>query len=412
MRTLLWTSPRGSTLLANRPPHTSICTMSIAKKFQELTGSPLPTLLRRNLELNQAGVQALVDAVEAKRPFYLYTCFIPSLRFKELHLGQIAHFQLLKTLQDILQVPILINIADEALTLSSAEVTAKTVDSQIKLHMPDIVACGFNPALTFLFKTSKCFGNMYPTVCKVQKQLQGERIQKLFNLSMDTNIGLYSHVANRGAGTICTSFPQLFNGRTDVECFVPCDQLTAPFYQYMREVTPRIPHTPCHLLQYTAVPSLASAQEAMVINELQKGDLQPHVIMMSEVKLAPSKVKKCTSGGAKTQQEQDTIGANIKEDVPCALLTALYDNDEELANIVDSYGNHSTKKVAEPATDTQPARERKMKTDEVKSRASDVVLAILQEHQKRKAAVKPEMLEALEKEKPLLASAAAASPRA
>ena len=161
-------------------------TPELIARVEALTGVRAHRFLRRGLFFSHRDLEALLDAYEAGEPFYLYTGRGPS--SEALHLGHLIPFQFTAWLQSAFRVPLVIQLTDDEKFLWKD----LSLEEAYRLgyeNARDIIACGFDPALTFLFSDLDYIGAMYRNVLRVQKAVT-------FNSA--SGVGATSRDASRG----------------------------------------------------------------------------------------------------------------------------------------------------------------------------------------------------------------------
>jgi len=134
----------------------------------------------------------ILDAYEKGESFYLYTGRGPS--SDALHFGHLIPFLFTKYLQDAFNVPLVIQMTGDEKFLwkdMKYEDAVKYTHENAK----DIIALGFDPKKTFLFSNLDYMGQLYPTVLRIQKQVNANRVQKFFGFTMQHNIGQFAFPA-------------------------------------------------------------------------------------------------------------------------------------------------------------------------------------------------------------------------
>lgn len=89
-----------------------------------------------------------------------------------MHLGHMIPFIINKHLQDIFNVPLVIQITDDEKffwkeSIKSLEQSKKMARENIK----DIIALGFDITKTFIFIDTEYIQYLYPNVCRVQEKV-------------------------------------------------------------------------------------------------------------------------------------------------------------------------------------------------------------------------------------------------
>jgi hypothetical protein len=76
--------------------------------MERLTGKPAHPFLKRGIFFAHRELDTILDCYEKKEPFYLYTGRGPS--SEALHLGHLVPFLFTKWLQDVFNVPLVIQV--------------------------------------------------------------------------------------------------------------------------------------------------------------------------------------------------------------------------------------------------------------------------------------------------------------
>lgn len=86
----------------------------------------------------------------------------------------------------------------------------------------DIIACGFDPAKTFLFTDLDYISQLYPTVLKIQKLTTYNQVKAIFGFTMSDNIGKSAFPAVQAAPAFPSCFTTQFKGSLTMPCLIPC----------------------------------------------------------------------------------------------------------------------------------------------------------------------------------------------
>ena len=86
-------------------------TPELIKKFEEVTGQKAHRLLRRGMYFCHRDLDITLDKYSKYQPFYLYTGRGPSA--ESMHMGHTIPFIFTKYLQDVFDVPLVIQITDD-----------------------------------------------------------------------------------------------------------------------------------------------------------------------------------------------------------------------------------------------------------------------------------------------------------
>ncbi|CAF3565682.1 unnamed protein product [Rotaria sp. Silwood1] len=114
-------------------------------------------------------IDTILDAYERQKPFYLYTGRGPS--SEAMHLGHLVPFIMTKWLQDVFNVPLVIQMTDDEKFLWK-DLTPEETNRLAHENAKDIIACGFDINKTFIFSDfeyiAQC-SHFYKNICRIQK---------------------------------------------------------------------------------------------------------------------------------------------------------------------------------------------------------------------------------------------------
>jgi len=127
---------------------TTAISQELIQRIEKVTGKPCHHWIRRGLFFSHRSLNDILDAAEKGEPFYLYTGRGPS--SEALHLGHMIPFTFTKYLQDVFDVPLVIQLTDDEKFLFK-DLTLEECHRLAKENAKDIIACGFDPNKTFIF---------------------------------------------------------------------------------------------------------------------------------------------------------------------------------------------------------------------------------------------------------------------
>ena len=122
------------------------------QRFREVTGKEPHHLLRRGIFFSHRDLKEILDRYESKKPFYLYTGRGPS--SDAMHIGHIVPFMFTKWLQEVFNVPLVIQLTDDEKFLWKG-LTLPELEKMTEENIKDIIAIGFHPKNTFIFSNFK-----------------------------------------------------------------------------------------------------------------------------------------------------------------------------------------------------------------------------------------------------------------
>ena len=124
----------------------------LIERLEKVTGKRAHRFIRRGIFFCHRDLDVCLKAYEQKKPFYLYTGRGPSA--DALHMGHTIPFIFTKYLQDVFDVPLVIQITDDEKFIFKPELELEGDRGTIKMgidNVKDIIAFGFDPKKTFIF---------------------------------------------------------------------------------------------------------------------------------------------------------------------------------------------------------------------------------------------------------------------
>jgi len=352
------TDPSGAFGLQNVSP-------ALLQRWEHLLG-PLPPWFRRGLVTHHRDLDTLLQAVEERRPIYIYTGRGPSSR--TMHLGHLVPFLFTRYLQTVLRDShVVVQITDDEKFLFRGLPWAD-VDANARANILDIRACGLQADRTFIFRNSEYMGTLYPNVLRLQAHITNSQCFATLGIRPEHNIGQTAFCATQAAPVLASSFPQL-RLPADALCLVPCGVDQDPFFRLARDVAPKLGCPKPVLLCSAYLPSLKGVAEKM------SSTVPDSAIFLSDTpQQIAAKIKKSVSGGRVGREEQEQHGADLAVDVAYQYLRFFLPSDAELDHITRHYG---------PDPDARP----KLMCSAVKQRAIEVVTQVVADLQAARAAL-------------------------
>ncbi|XP_066993683.2 tryptophan--tRNA ligase, cytoplasmic isoform X2 [Anabrus simplex] len=308
-------------------------------RFEKITGKPNHHLLRRGIFFSHRDMHTILNLYEQKKPFYLYTGRGPS--SKAMHLGHLIPFIFTKWLQDVFDVPLIIQLTDDEKFLWK-DLKLEDAISLAKENAKDIIACGFDVEKTFIFSDLNFIGHcpeFYQNMVRIEKCVTFNQVKGIFGFGDSDVIGKISFPAIQAAPSFSSSFPFIF-GKEKVPCLIPC----------------------------------AIDQGAQT--KMSASDPNTSIFLTDTPKQIKNKVNKhAFSGGQATIEEHREKGGNCDVDISYRYLTFFLEDDERLEQIRKDYTSGA------------------LLTGELKKELIDVLQPIVSKHQERRAQVTDEVLQ-------------------
>lgn len=347
----------------------------ILKRFEELTKQKPHHWLRRGIFFSHRDLDLLLDKYEQGIPFYLYTGRGPS--SDSLHLGHLLPFMFTKWLQDVFDVPLVVQLTDDEKFLWKD----LSLEEAYRLgyeNTKDIIAVGFDPEKTFIFSNLDYFGHMYPTIIQIQSKITLSQAKGCFGFTPSDSIGKHAFPATQAAPSFSCSFPIVL-GREDMLCLIPCAIDQDPYFRLTRDIAPRMNKNKPALIHSKFFPALQGTDTKM-----SASSTNTTIFLSDSPKDIKTKVNKYAfSGGGETIEEQREKGANLDVDISYLWLRFFLEDDEELERIGKEYSSG------------------RMLTGEIKSILSTILSEVATNHQKNRAAVSDETVSTYMRVRPL-----------
>ncbi|KAG8872702.1 tryptophan--tRNA ligase [Tulasnella sp. 331] len=304
----------------------------LLKRFEQLTGKKPHPLLRRKMFFSHRELGKILDRYEAGKPFFLYTGRGPS--SNSMHLGHMIPFMFTKWLQDVFDVPLVIQLTDDEKYLFKHELKLEQVQMFTRLNARDIIACGFNLKKTFIFSDLAYVGGaFYHNVVKIARCLTMSQAKATFGFTDSDNIGKVHFVAIQASPSFSNSFPQIFGTKSDIPSLIPCAIDQDPYFRLTRDVAAKLKYPKPHLIHAKFFPALQGPQTKM-----SASDPNSAIYMTDTSNQIKNKVNKHGfSGGRETEEEHRRLGGDPDVDVAYQYLGFLEDDDETYEKLAKDY---------------------------------------------------------------------------
>lgn len=351
----------------------------LVDRIERVSGQKPHRFLRRGIFFSHRDMHQVLDAYEKNKSFYLYTGRGPS--SEAMHVGHLIPFIFTKWLQDVFDIPLVIQLTDDEKYLWK-DLTLEECHRFAVENAKDIIACGFDVNKTFIFSDLDYMGaspEFYRNVVKIQKHVTFNQVKGIFGFTDSDCIGKISFPAIQAAPSFSNSFPQIFGGKKDVQCLIPCAIDQDPYFRMTRDVAPRIGYPKPALLHSTFFPALQGAQTKM-----SASDANSSIFLTDTPKQIKNKVNKhAFSGGKDTVEEHREHGGNADVDVSFMYLTFFLEDDEQLEKIRQDYTSGA------------------LLTGELKKILIETLQPMIAQHQERRKQVTDEMVQQFMTPRPL-----------
>ncbi|XP_029972916.1 tryptophan--tRNA ligase, cytoplasmic [Salarias fasciatus] len=343
----------------------------LVDRIERACGQRAHRFLRRGVFFSHRDMHQVLDAHQKNKAFYLYTGRGPS--SEAMHLGHLIPFIFTKWLQDVFDVPLVIQLTDDEKFLWK-DLSLEQCRRFSTENAKDIIACGFDVNKTFIFSDLDYMGaspDFYRNVVRIQKLVTFNQVKGIFGFTDSDCIGKISFPAVQAAPSFSSSFPQIFGGKKDVQCLIPCAIDQDPYFRMTRDVAPRIGYPKPALLHSTFFPALQGAQTKM-----SASDSNSSIFLTDTAKQIKNKINKhAFSGGRDTVEEHRQLGGDTDVDVSFMYLTFFLEDDEQLEKIRQDYSSGA------------------LLTGELKKILIDTLQPLIAQHQERRQQVSEETVQ-------------------
>ncbi|MCO5585080.1 hypothetical protein L7F22_039012 [Adiantum nelumboides] len=343
-------------------------TPELLERFEKLTGWKPHPLLRRGTFFSHRELDIILNKYEQGKPFYLYTGRGPS--SSSMHLGHLIPFLFTKWLQDVFDVPLVIQLTDDEKFLFKPALKLEDVMKFSFDNAKDIIACGFKLEKTFIFSNLNYVGGpFYHNVVRIARLITTNQSKGTFGFNDSDSVGKLHFVSIQAAPSFSNSFPQIYGSKHDVPCLIPCAIDQDPYFRQTRDVAVRLKYPKPSLIHSKFFPSLQGPQTKM-----SASDENSSIYMTDTMKKISKKVKSAFSGGQELLEDHRKLGGNPDVDVAYQYMLFFVDDDEEMAELAKQY------------------RAGELLSGEMKDRAIAVLQQIVGAFQERRAKVSDELV--------------------
>ncbi|AQZ09375.1 WRS1 (YOL097C) [Zygosaccharomyces parabailii] len=304
----------------------------ILQRFENVTGHKPHHYLRKGLFFSERDFSRILDLYEQGKPFFLYTGRGPS--SDSVHLGHMIPFIFTKWLQDVFDVPLVIEMTDDEKFLFKQKLTIEDVKKYARENCKDLIAVGFNPANTFIFSDLEYMGGgFYETVVRVSRQITGSTAKAVFGFNDSDCIGKFHFASIQIASAFPSSFPDVLGMPPKTPCLIPCAIDQDPYFRVCRDVAEKLKYSKPALLHSKFFPALQGSTTKM-----SASDDTSAIFMTDTPKQIQKKINKYAfSGGQVSIEQHRELGGDPDIDVAYQYLSFFKDDDALLERLAKDY---------------------------------------------------------------------------
>ncbi len=307
-------------------------TQETLDRFKRVTGHEPHHYLKNGLFFSERDFSRILDKYEHGEPFFLYTGRGPS--SDSMHLGHMVPFIFTKWLQEVFDVPLVVELTDDEKFLFKQKLTLDDVKKFAKDNAKDIIACGFDPKNTFIFSDLEYMNApFYETILKVSRHITTSTAKAVFGFQDSDSIGKIHFASIQIATAFPSSFPDVLGLPDKTPALIPCAIDQDPYFRVCRDVAEKLRFSKPALLHSRFFPALQGPTTKMSASNANTA-----IFMTDTAKQIKKKINKYAfSGGKATLEEHRKYGGNPDIDVAYQYLSFFKDDDDELERIADSY---------------------------------------------------------------------------
>ncbi|KAG7879554.1 hypothetical protein KL938_003607 [Ogataea parapolymorpha] len=349
-------------------------TKETLERFEQVTGYEPHHYLKKGLFFSERDFSRILDLYEHGEPFFLYTGRGPS--SDSMHLGHMIPFTFTKWLQDVFDVPLIIELTDDEKFLFKQKLTIEDVKRFAKENAKDIISVGFKPENTFIFSDLEYMNSaFYETVVRVSRQITTSTAKAVFGFQDSDCIGKLHFASVQIATAFPSSFPDVLGLPPKTPCLIPCAIDQDPYFRVCRDVADKLKFSKPSLVHSRFFPALQGPTTKM-----SASDENSAIFMTDTSKQIQKKVNKYAfSGGKVSVEEHRKYGGNPDVDVAYQYLSYFNENEELLAKVAEQY------------------RSGELLSGEMKKLCIETLQQYVKEFQERRAKVDDEVLQSFMK---------------
>ncbi|KAG7813918.1 hypothetical protein KL921_000192 [Ogataea angusta] len=307
-------------------------TKETLERFEQVTGYEPHHYLKKGLFFSERDFSRILDLYEHGEPFFLYTGRGPS--SDSMHLGHMIPFTFTKWLQDVFDVPLIIELTDDEKFLFKQKLTIEDVKKFAKENAKDIISVGFKPENTFIFSDLEYMNSaFYETVVRVSRQITTSTAKAVFGFQDSDCIGKLHFASVQIATAFPSSFPDVLGLPPKTPCLIPCAIDQDPYFRVCRDVADKLKFSKPSLVHSRFFPALQGPTTKM-----SASDENSAIFMTDTPKQIQKKVNKYAfSGGKVSIEEHRKYGGNPDVDVAYQYLSYFNEDEDLLAKVAEQY---------------------------------------------------------------------------
>ncbi len=328
---------------------TSKITPELKHRMEKLFGK-LHVMLSRDIYYSHRDLDVILNELESGRKIFLYTGVGPS---SEMHIGHVIPMSFTKWLQEKTGANLYIEVTDDEKFMFKKERKLEEIERIADDDILNVIALGFDPEKTFIFKDTEYIRNMYRLATRVAKEVNFSTVKAVFGFTNSTNIGMIFYPTLQ-------MLPTFFEKNY---CLIPAAIDQDPYWRIQRDIAEKLGYRKAAQIHSKFVPALTG-----IGGKMSASHPETAILFNDDEKTVEKKVMKYAfSGGQESIELHRKLGGNPDVDVSFLWLKYLFEpDDKRLKQIEDDY------------------RSGKLLSGELKQILVEKLNAFLVEHRKRK----------------------------
>ncbi|MGC8496162.1 MAG: tryptophan--tRNA ligase [Candidatus Micrarchaeia archaeon] len=299
---------------------TSKISAELKQRMKKLFGE-LHVMLSRDIYYSHRDLDAIIGELEAGRKIFIYTGIGPS---SEMHIGHIIPFAFTKWLQEKTGANLYVQVTDDEKFLFKKERKLEDIERIADDDILNVIAQGFDPDKTFIFKDTEYIRNMYKLATRIAKEVNFSTMKSVFGFTNSTNVGMIF-------------YPTLQMEPTFFEnsyCLIPAAIDQDPYWRVQRDIAEKLGYRKAAQIHSKFLPPLTGIEGKMSASHPDTA-----ILLSDDEKTVERKVMKYAfSGGQQSVELHRKLGGNPDVDVSFQWLSYMFEpDDKKLKQIEDDY---------------------------------------------------------------------------
>ncbi len=292
-------------------------------RLQKHTGD-LHYFLKRKIFFAHTYLDVILDQMDKKEKFYLYTGRAPS---GPVHLGHLISWMFCKWLQDKFGAHLLFQIPDEEKFLFKEGLSMEESKKWAYDNILDIIALGFDPKKTKIFLDTEYATGMYSIACEVAKKTTASTAKALFGLESNDNVGKYFYTCMQ---SVPAFLPTKLEGKPTM-VLIPCAIDQDVHFRLTRDVAQKLGYPKPSTILCRFLPSLEGGGKLSTSSGVS-------IQTTDNPKTVEKKINKYAfSGGKDTIEKHRKEGGNPDIDISYQYLTYFMEDANKLKQVYNDY---------------------------------------------------------------------------